>query len=53
MTEEKEDVDEKVRDHCHIAGKYRGVVHWSCNVNYKLIKKVSILFHNLKGYECN
>ena len=23
--------DEKVRDHCHITGKFRGAVHWSCN----------------------
>ena len=29
--------DDKVRDHCHIAGKYRGALHWSCNIN--LIKK--------------
>ena len=25
--------DEKVRDHCHITGKYRGAAHWSCNNN--------------------
>ena len=24
--------DIKVRDHDHITGKYRGSVHWSCNV---------------------
>ena len=27
--------DEKVRDHCHITGKYRGASHWSCNINLK------------------
>ena len=31
--------DEKVIDHCHITGKYRGAAHWSCNVNLKLAKK--------------
>ena len=41
--------DEKVRDHCHITGKQRGAVHWSCNVNLKLTKNV-LIFHNLKGY---
>ena len=23
--------DEKVRDHCHISGKFRGAAHWDCN----------------------
>ena len=27
--------DDKVRDHCHITGKYRGSAHWSCNINLK------------------
>ena len=27
--------DDKVRDHCHITGKYRGAAHWSCNSNLK------------------
>ena len=42
--------DEKVRGHCHIAGKYGGAAHWRCNVNLKLTKNVFIIFHNLKGY---
>ena len=43
--------DEKVRDHCHITGKYRGAAHFSCNANLKLSKKVPVIFHNLRG--CN
>ena len=31
--------------------KYRGCAHWSCNINLKLTKKVSVIFHNLKGYD--
>ena len=31
--------DEKVRDHCHITGKYREYAHWSCNIGHKLVKK--------------
>ena len=43
--------DNRVRDHSHITGKYRGSVHWSCNVNLKLTKKVLVIFHNLRGYD--
>ena len=25
------DDDEKVRDHYHVNGKFRGPAHWSCN----------------------
>ena len=25
--------DNEVRDHDHVAGKYRGSVHWSCNIS--------------------
>ena len=42
--------DEKVRDHCHVTGKYRGAAHFSCNSNLKLSKKVPVIFHNLRGY---
>ena len=42
--------DNKVRDHCHITGKYRGAAHWSCNINLKLTKKIPVIFHNLRGY---
>ena len=41
--------DEKVRDHCHITGKFRGSAHWDCNINFQLNKKIPAIFHNLKG----
>ena len=41
--------DDKVRDHCHITGKYRDASHWSCNINLKMSKKIPVLFHNLRG----
>ena len=34
---------DKVRDHCHLTGKYRGPAHSKCNINVPQDK--SILFH--------
>ena len=42
---------QKVRDHCHITGKYRGAEHYSCNIGLKITKSVTVIFHNLKGYD--
>ena len=42
--------DEKVRDNCHVSGKYRSAADWSCNINLKITKKVPVIFHILKGY---
>ena len=41
----------KVRDHCHVTGKYRGAAHVSCNLNFQLTNKIPVVFHNLKGYD--
>ena len=46
-----ENTDNKVRDHCHITGKYRGAAHYCCNIILKITKKVPVIFHNLKGYD--
>ena len=45
------DNDVKLRDHCHITGKYKGSAHRDCNINVKLNHKVSVVFHNLKNYD--
>ena len=42
--------DNKVKDHRDITGKYRGSAHWSCNIKFKLTKKVPVILHNLRGY---
>ena len=44
---------DKVKDHCHVTGKYRGVAHSSNNSMCRLSKsgwKLPVVIHNLKGY---
>ena len=45
------DNDVRVRDHCHVTGKYRGSAHRHCNINLKLNHKIPVVFHNLKKYD--
>ena len=46
--------DVRVRDHCHITGKYRGSAHQDCNLKLKIKPdeiKIPVIFHNLRGYD--
>ena len=46
--------DIKVRDHCHITGKYRGSAHQECNLKLRVNpeeKKIPVIFHYLRGYD--
>ena len=45
------DNNDKVRDHCHITGKYRGTGHRSCNCKLKISKILPNFAHNLQGYD--
>ena len=43
--------DNKVRDHCHYTGRYRGPACNSCNLKYRKPKFIPVFFHNLSGYD--
>ena len=47
--------EDKVRDHDHLTGKYRGAAHNKCNLNCKKKSSsfVPIFFHNFSGYDCH
>ena len=43
--------DVRVRDNCHLSGRFRGPAHSECNLNYKNAFYIPIVFHNLSGYD--
>ena len=42
---------DKVRDHCHFTGQYRGAAHNICNLRCKKPLFLPVIFHNLQGYD--
>ena len=43
--------EDKVRDHCHFTGQYRGAAHNKCNLMCRKPKLLPVIFHNLQGYD--
>ena len=43
----------KLRDHCHETGKYRGPACKICNLRYKQQNFIPVIFHNDSGYDFN
>ena len=43
--------NDKVRDHCHFTGKYRGAAHNTCNLRYKILQNIPVIFHNGSTYD--
>ena len=44
---------DKVRDHCHFTGRYRGAAHNKCNLKCRKPKILPVIFHNLQGYDAH
>ena len=48
------DKDVRIRDHCHITGKFRGSSHQECNLKLRIKPenlKIPVIFHNLRRYD--
>ena len=43
--------EDRVPDHCHLSGKFRGAAHKVCNLEYKVPTIFPVVFHNLSGYD--
>ena len=51
-TEKEAEKYKKVRDHCHLTGKYRGCAHSIWHLNYCNKRfKIPVFFHNMKNYD--
>ena len=50
-TDDSDKKHHKVKDHFHYTGKYRGAAHNTCNLRYKILKEIPIVFHN--GSTCD
>ena len=50
---EGELLNDKVADHCHLTGKFRGAPHNKCNLEYRIPKFFPVIFHNLAGYDAH
>ena len=46
---------DKIRDHCHLTGNYKGPAHNECNlqVNQKDSNFITISLHNFSNYDCH
>ena len=42
---------DKVKDHNHLTGEYRGPAHKSCNLKYQMPEFLPIFIHNLSAYD--
>ena len=46
-----EGLDIKVRDHCHISGKFRGASCQSCNLNFKYPPFTPVFCHGFSHFD--
>ena len=50
-TDENDKKYYKVKDQCHYTTKYRAAAHTICNLRYKTLNEIPVLFHNDSKYD--
>ena len=45
--------EDKVCDHCHFTGEYRGPAHHNCNLQCRKPMVIPVIFYNLQGYDAH
>ena len=44
-------IKSKINDQCHYTTKYRAAAHTICNLRYKTLNEIPVLFHNDSKYD--
>ena len=42
---------DRVQDHCHLTGKFRGTAHNACYLMFQFTGRIPVIRHNLRGYD--
>lgn len=42
---------DRIREHNHLSGEYRGTAHANCNLNFKQPKSIPIIYPNFRNYD--
>ena len=50
-TDDSDKKHPKVKDHCHYTGEHRGAAHNFCNLRYRILKEIAIVFHHGSTYD--
>ena len=51
VREFEDDESNKVIDHCHVSGSYRGAACCACNLNFQICSHIPVFFHGFRNFD--